>query len=182
MRSAIISASLFLSLTVSTHAQALNVNGANLFLGQSEVRARAEIKAAGMGMNNLGTEGGSYILTIKRGEIYESFGSVTFEKGKVTFISRDWYLDQPSIDKNALANIFYSAATSLLEGKERATCTISVRTKDFSPSQGVVKTTEIECIRSNRIHTLSLMGSDCSAGCSIGDVTGSVIESVKEAD
>jgi len=182
MRSAIISATLFLSLTVSTHAQALKVNGANLYLGESEAKARADIKANGMGMNSGGTEGGSYILTIKRGEIYESFGSVTFEKGKVIFISREWYLDQPSIDKNALANIFYSAAASLLEGKERAICSITVNSKDFSPSEGVMKTTEIECLKSNRIHTLSLVGSDCSAGCSIGDVTGSVIESIKEAD
>jgi hypothetical protein len=181
MRVAITATIVFVLLSASTHAQALKVNGVNLFLGESETRARADIKANGMEMKG-GTGGNSYFLTVKRGEIYEFFGSVTFDKGKVTWISREWYLNQPSIDKNALANIFYSAAASLLEGKDQATCTISVKSEDFSPSEGVVKTTEIECVRLNRIHTLTLMGSDCSVGCSIGDVTGSVIESIKEAN
>jgi hypothetical protein len=182
MRFAITATIFFISMSASIHAQSLPVNGANLYLGQNETEARAQIKAAGMEMKRVALGENSYVLGIKQAERYDLFGEVSFEKGKVSWIDREWYLNKSPDDKNVLANIFYSAAASLLEGKDQATCTITVKTQDFSPSQGITKTTKIECVKAKRIHALVFTGTDCSAGCSIGDIAATLAESVNEVD
>jgi hypothetical protein len=169
---------LFFVLTASAHAQNLTVNSVNLSLGESEIKARADLTSAGMKIQELGAD--SYVVTAKRGEIYDLVGAIAFVKGKVTWIQRDWYMNETPNDKNTLANIFYSAAASLLEGNEQANCTINVKTQDTSPSSGISKVTTIQCVRPSHVHALVMMGVDCSAGCSIGNISGALTESIKQ--
>jgi|SRR5215469_11895389 len=119
----------FLMLTISTRAQTLTINGVNLSLGENETKTRADIAAAGIDIQKVGAD--SYIVTVKRGHEGDLVGEIAFRKGRLCSILRDWYLNQAPDDKNALANIFYSAATSLLEGNDQATCTIGVKIQDF---------------------------------------------------
>jgi hypothetical protein len=89
-------------------------------------------------------------------------------------------VNQTPNDKNILANIFYSAAASLLEGDEHANCTISVKTQDSSPRSGISNRTKIECLRPGHEHVLLMDGADCSAGCSIGNISSALVESIKQ--
>jgi hypothetical protein len=168
---------LFLALAASTSAQTLTVNGVNLSLGESETKARADITTARMEMHQMGED--TYTVSAKRGDLFDLFGGIAFTKGRVTWVQRNWYLNETRDDKNALAIIFYSAMASLLEDNDQANCTISVKTQDRSPSEGIMKTTKIECVRPNRIHNLILIATDCSAGCSIGDFSPSLSEAIK---
>ena len=121
----------------------------------------------------------SYTLGVKRGESYDLIGEVSFTDGKIDSIERAWYVTKTPDDRNALAQVFYSAATSLLDGRGSSVCNVSVKSEDHSPSMGTSKTTTIECLRAGYEHSLILIGVDCSGGCSIGSVAGSLFESIR---
>lgn len=89
-------------------AQTLNINGASISLGESEAKARADIAAADMTIDNAPGLA-SHWLRIKRGDVYESIGGIAFKDGKAYWIDRDWYLAQTPNDKNLLAQVSYSA-------------------------------------------------------------------------
>ena len=170
----------FLLLASDISAQTLNINGAAFYLGESEAKARADIAAADMTITtDPGSLPGTYWLRVKRGSLYELLGGISFADGKVNWIDRDWYLNQTSNDKNVLAQVFYSAVTSLLEGNDSGLCSINVKSEDRSPNSGASKTTTIVCHKGNHKHSLILIGVDCSGGCSIGTVVGSLSESIR---
>ena len=180
MRAIKIAAILLIALAGPTHAQTLTVNSVALSLGENEVRARADIASAGMDLFKFGASPDSFSITVKRDTTYDYVGNIAFANGRVKWVQRAWYLNQTPDDKNTLASIFYNAASSLLEGVGRANCTVSVKTSDNSPSSGVSKITTIECMKPAYSHSLILMSVDCSAGCSIGNITGSLEESIKQ--
>lgn len=170
---------LFLGIATPAKAQSLAVNGVNFTLGESEAKARADISASGMEIFNAGS---SFNLAVKQGGVYDFMGGIGFTNGKVESIQRHWFLNRTPEDKNTLLTIFYSATASLLEGSDHSVCALSVKSQDSSPTSGVAKMTTIECIQGIHIHLLTLIAVDCSAGCSIGNVSGSLTESIKTSD
>jgi hypothetical protein len=166
---------LFFTCSLAARSQTLTVNGTNLFLGESEAAARADIAARGMKIQKAGS---FFALTGKQGDVYDAFGEIGFKNGKVSWILRNWYLSSTPDDKNVLAAIFFSATTSLLEGADARTCSISVKSQDNSPSEGVSKTTRIHCITPRDSHDLFMVAVDCSSGCSIGHIFATLSESI----
>lgn len=121
------------------------------------------------------------LLSSKRGELYELWGTVSFKGGKVVTVQRNWFLTQTPNDKNVIANAFHDAMSSVLEGKDSAMCSVKVKDQGFGPNFGKYRSTTIHCHGPNWNHILTLGGTDCSGGCS-ENVTASLVEIVSEKD
>jgi hypothetical protein len=178
MRISLIVLAMLLALAPSARSQSLSVKGAIISLGESEAQVQTDIAAVGLEFSRFNE---SIVgLTGKSGDMpHELFGEVEFKGGKVSFVDRQWIINSTPNDTETTLTIFNSAISSVIESDSQARCTVSVKSRDDSPSSGLTKTSRIECIRSDYTHSLETSVTDCSAGCSIGSIAPGLIESLK---
>lgn len=169
---------IFLSCATAALSQSLSINGVSVSLGESEAQARADLTAAGLLINSMSSD--TFAVTAKRGDEYPLFGEIGFQHGKTSFVQREWLLPSTTNDASTVLTVIHSAVTSLLEAESSGQCTVSVKTQDFSPSEGISKTTLIRCARATYTHTLITISTDCSTGCSIGNISPSIRETITQ--